>query len=103
MTATATITVDSLIQRHAADLAYVAEQDAPAADLGELVHHLTYAAENFDLARINGHEDLETAATLLAEAGQAEDATRETFLLRAAVLLKEVRDMTDEYRTMVGE
>jgi hypothetical protein len=100
---TATITIDSLIAQHAADLAYVAENPTPATTLDELVHHLTYAAENFDLARINGHEDLETAATLLAEAGQAEGADRDTFILRAAALLKEVRDMTDEYRTMVGE
>jgi hypothetical protein len=100
---TATITLDSLIRQHADNLAYVAENPTPATTLDEFLRHLTYAAENFDLAGINGHEDLETAGTLLSEAAETEGAAREKLLLRASVLLKEVRDMTDEYRTMVGD
>lgn len=100
---TATITVDSLIRKHAANLAYAAEMDTPATDLGEFIRHLTYAANNFGLARINGHEDLETAVTLLDETGQADGADKQPFLLRAAALLRIVPEMADEYRDMVGD
>ncbi|GHC37582.1 MULTISPECIES: hypothetical protein [Streptomyces rochei group] len=99
---TATLTADDLILKHAANIAYVAEMETPATDLADFVQHLTYAARNFSLARINGHEDLETAATLLAEATEME-GTQETLLRRAAVLLRIVSEMTDEYRDMVGD
>jgi hypothetical protein len=101
--ATATITLDTLIRKHADNLAYVAEMERPATDLTEFLHHLDYAADNFDQAGINGHDDLKTAGTLLAEAANTEGDTREGLLLRAAVVLEVVRDMTDEYRTMVGD
>ncbi|MGW0015376.1 hypothetical protein ACWDVX_37220 [Streptomyces tendae] len=103
MTATDTITIDSLIARHATNLAYVAEAAAPATDLDTFLHHLDYAADNFDQARINGHDDLNTAGTLLAETRDADEYVQEKLLLRAAALLKIVPEMTGEYRTMVGE
>ncbi|MEU5742036.1 hypothetical protein ABZ784_29095 [Streptomyces tendae] len=103
MPATATVTVDSLIRRHAADLAYVAEATAPATDLDTFLHHLDYAADNFDQARINGHDDLNTAGTLLAETLEADGDVQERLTLRAAALLKVVPEMTGEYRDMVGD
>ncbi|CQR59264.1 hypothetical protein [Streptomyces leeuwenhoekii] len=103
MTATATVTVDSLIAQHADNLAYVAENPTPATNLTEFLHHLDYAVDNFHQAGINGHDDLQTAGTLLSEAANTEGDTREGLLLRAAVVLEVVRDMTDEYRTMVGD
>ena len=99
----ATITVDSLIAQHADNLAYVAENPAPATTLDEFLHRLDYAADNFDLAGIRGHQDVKAAGTLLAEAAATDGAAQERLLLRAAVLLKELGDMTDEYRTMVGD
>ncbi|WP_329474269.1 hypothetical protein OIE75_40870 (plasmid) [Streptomyces sp. NBC_01723] len=100
---TATITLDSLIHQHADNIAYVAEMETPATNLGEFTHHLDYAADNFDQAHINGDDDLKTASTLLAETSEVEGAAREALLLRAATLLRIVPEMTDEYRDMVGD
>ncbi|MEV8248096.1 hypothetical protein AB0R01_30635 [Streptomyces rochei] len=100
---TATLTADDLILKHAANIAYVAEMETPATDLTEFTRHLDYAADNFDQASINGHEDLKTAATLLDQATEVEGAAREALLRRAAVLLRIVSEMTDEYRDMVGD
>ncbi|MGX1254159.1 hypothetical protein RKD48_006670 [Streptomyces ambofaciens] len=96
---TATIALDSLIRKHAANIAYVAEMTTPAADLGEFTRHLAYAAENFNMAEVNGSDDLHSAVTLL---GQVDGDDKQPFLLRAAALLRIVPEMTDEYRDMVG-
>ncbi|MFJ6069084.1 hypothetical protein ACIQHU_39345 [Streptomyces tendae] len=103
MPATAMVTVDSLITQHAADLAYVAEMEQPATDLPEFTRHLTYAAENFNMAEVNGSDDLHSAATLLGQASEVDGADKQPFLLRAAALLRIVPEMTDEYRDMVGD
>lgn len=100
---TATITLNSLISRYADNIAYVAEMETPATDLGEFTHHLTYAAENFNMAEVNGSDDLHSAATLLNQAGEVDGADKQPFLLRAAALLRIVPEMTDEYRDMVGD
>ncbi|MBD0743569.1 hypothetical protein [Streptomyces sp. CBMA152] len=99
---TATITADDLVRRYAEDIAYVAEQ-APATDLDALVGQLDSAARNFDIAGINGHEDLETAGTLLGEAINADGIERGVFLRKADELLTPLWDMTSEYRDMVGD
>lgn len=100
---TATITATDLIRRYADDIAYVAEQDL-ATDLDTFLDQLDTATRNFDMARINGHEDLETASVHLAEARNSDDETaRGVFLGRADELLKPVWDMTQEYRDMVGD
>lgn len=101
---TATITADDIIRRYADDLAYVAEEDK-ATDAGTLAEQLGTAARRFDEAGINGHEDMETAATHLMEAHHAtDDAARTVFLTRADELLYPiVWDMTQEYRDMVGD
>ncbi|MGX1220350.1 hypothetical protein [Streptomyces ambofaciens] len=100
---TATITLDSLIRKCAKNIAYVAEMGTPATDLGEFTRHLTYAAENFDTAGVNGSDDLHSAATLLGQAAEVDGADKQPFLLRAAALLRIVPEMTDEYRDMVGD
>lgn len=99
---TATITVADLIRRYAEDLAFVAEEDQ-ATTLGTLIDHLQTAAPRFDQAGINGHEDMETAATFLAEANRtADDTERAVFLRKADELLYPiVWDMTEEYRLVV--
>jgi hypothetical protein len=99
---TTTITVDDVVRRYADDIAYVAGQDA-AVDLDGLIDQLGTAARQFDTAGIVGHEDVETAATLLGEAARADASARDAFLKRADVLLWQVSDMTDEYRDMVGD
>lgn len=98
-----TITADDIIRRYADDIAYVAEQD-PATDLSALIDHLDTAVPRYSMAGINGHEDLETASTLLGEALHADDeAARTVFLKRASKLLSDVYDMTSEYRDMIGD
>ena len=84
---TTTITVDDLIGRYADDIAYVAGQDA-AVDLEGLIGQLGTAAQQYETAGVTGHEDVETAATLLGEASRTEDASaRAAFFKRADVLL----------------
>lgn len=97
-----TINAADMVHRYAADIAYVAEADA-AADLDGLIDQLDTAARQYETAWIVGHEDIETAAMLLAEARQAGDPAARTVLLqRADVLLWQVSDMTAEYRTACG-
>ena len=100
---TATISIDGLIRQHADNIACVAEMTTPATNLAEFTRHLDYAADNFDLASINGHDDLKTASTLLTQATTLDGNTQETLLRRTAVLLRIVPEMTDEYRCMVGD
>lgn len=105
MPATATATAEDLLKRYADDITYPAEAETPAIGLAELAHHLDTAASNFDLAGINGHEDVATASQYVNEAHLATDATeRDVFLRKADKLLRPiVWDMTQEYRTMVGD
>ncbi|MFJ9634850.1 hypothetical protein ACIRU8_44890 [Streptomyces sp. NPDC101175] len=104
MPATA-ITAADIISRYATDIAYVAEEGKnQATDIATLAGQLGTAARNFSLADINGHEDVETAATVLSEAHHATDAERTVFLRKADKLLSPiVWDMTQEYREMVGD
>lgn len=100
---TATITAADIIKRCADDIAYVAE-GSPAGDLENLISQLDTAAGRFSDAGINGHEDLETASTLLYEAHSADSETaRDVFLRRADDLLAPVWEMVQEYREMVGD
>ncbi|MFE4819858.1 hypothetical protein ACFRFU_26200 [Streptomyces sp. NPDC056704] len=103
---TVTITADDIIHRYADDIAYVAEKDKDqATDTGVLADQLDTAARNFSMAGINGHEDLETASTFLAEAHHSTDDVERTVFLRKAdkLLHPIVWDMTQEYRDMVGD
>lgn len=103
---TATITVADIISRYAADIAYVAEKDKDqATDIGAFADQLGTAARNFSLARIDGHEDVATAAAFLHEAHLSTDANeRAVFLRKADKLLSPiVWEMKEEFREMVGD
>ena len=104
-TATTTVTAQDILNRYATDIAHPAEAESPAADLAALAHHLETAASNFEMADINGHEDIDTASQYVNEANQATDPVeRDVFLRKADKLLRPiVWDMVQEYRTMVGD
>lgn len=100
---TTTVTIDGLIREHAVAVAYIAEAPVPATGLAEFTRQLAYAADRCDRAGIAGSDDLETAVTLLVEgAVETRNAAKERLLRRAAVLLKVVPEMADEYRDMVA-
>lgn len=100
-----TVTAEDILNRYADDITHAAEAETPATDLLTLAHHLETAATNFDLAGINGHEDIDTASGYLNEADLATDPTeRDVFLRKANELLRPiVSDMAQEYREMVGD
>ncbi|MFJ6566613.1 hypothetical protein ACIQNU_04285 [Streptomyces sp. NPDC091292] len=100
---TATLTDADVVRRYAAEIAYVAEAPAPATDLESFIDQLDTAVRNFAMAQMQGHEDLETALTLLAEARDSDAPERPVFLKRADELLTPVWDMADEYRLMVDD
>ncbi|MFE6474646.1 hypothetical protein [Streptomyces rochei] len=104
-TSTATVTAEDLLKRYADDITHAAEAETAATDLGALSHHLETAATNFDMAGINGHEDITTASDYINEAHLATDRTERDVLLRKAdkLLRPIVWDMTQEYRTIVGD
>lgn len=100
MTATATVTVDTLIARYAADIAFVAEEQ-PATTVADFIDQLHTAIRNFGMARFDTDE-LENAATYLADADASTDDNERTVLLRkAADNLTYANDQADEYRDMV--
>lgn len=93
----------SALAKYTDDLAYVAET-IPAQTPDEFITQLDKAAYNLGtLAHINGAEDLETASTLLIEATHATGSERKVLLNRALGYLKDLPDMVDEYRGMVGD
>ncbi|QBJ94444.1 hypothetical protein D0Z67_29180 (plasmid) [Streptomyces seoulensis] len=73
----------------------------PAASSAEFVTQLGHAADNLDQAGITGADSLNTAATLIAEAGDDTHNDHTALLQRAARHLNEVPYMVDEYRLMV--
>lgn len=100
MTATKTITAETLISRYANDIAFVADEPA-ATTLTGFIDQLRTAAQNFGMARFDTDE-LESAATYLNDAdGNTDEAERTVLLQRAAKNLDGVTDMADEYRDMV--
>jgi uncharacterized protein related to proFAR isomerase len=82
------------------DIAFVAGEK-PATTPAEFVEQLTAASERLTDAGINGAEDLETAATYLADANALTGTERRVLLNRAVKYLKDTDDMVDEYRDMV--
>ncbi|MYZ34351.1 MULTISPECIES: hypothetical protein [unclassified Streptomyces] len=103
---TTVITAADIIRHYAAAIAYVAEKDKDqATDIGTFADQLGTAARNFLMARIDGHEDVQTAAAFLHEAHVSIDANERTVFLRKAdkLLAPIVWDMTEEYRGMVGD
>lgn len=98
MTATALVTVDTLVARYAADIAFVAEEQ-PATTVAAFTYQLVAASENFEAAGINGGDDLQAGAQYIADANTATDDNKRTVLLgQAAEYLAQATDMADEYR-----
>lgn len=94
-------TIDTLVARYADDIAFVAEE-RPATTPEGFIEQLRTAAHRLDVyARINGAEDLETAATYLTDAMASTGAERRVLLNRAVKYLAYTSDMVDEYRLMV--
>lgn len=101
MTATRTGTVDSLIAKHADDIAFVAEEQ-PASTVHDFTYQVGVAAEYFEGAGINGGDELEVGAQYLAAAAAATDDNQRSILLgKAAEYLARTNDMADEYRLML--
>jgi hypothetical protein len=102
MPETRTVTAESLIAEYAVDLAFVAERE-PATTLADFVEQLRTVAHGLAVyARIDGAEDLDTAAVYLCDADDStDDAERAVLLNRAAGYLTGTADMVDEYRLMV--
>lgn len=94
---TTVLTENDIVRRYAEEVAVAAEAE-PATDLNALISQLDTAVRNLQMAGINGHEDLELAATLLGEARHADgEEARDSFLKRADELLTPVYDMASEY------
>lgn len=100
MTKTKELTVESLIAEHAEDIAFAAEQD-PATTLDDFVGQLQTAARYLGprFAAINGAEDLDTAATYLANLEDADE--KRALLKKVGKLLGNAWEMVEEYREMV--
>lgn len=90
----------SVLARYVDDIAVAADAQ-PATTPQELVGQLETAAHHLALAGIHGAEDLETAATYLADAIAAKGAERRTLLNQAVSYLADTADLVDEYRLMV--
>ncbi|MEU0831270.1 hypothetical protein [Streptomyces sp. NPDC005969] len=101
MATTAPATIESLISRYAADIAFVAEEPA-ATTVSDFTDQLRTATNRFDMAGINGSDELEDAATYLNDAdGSTDDTERNVLLKLAAKNLRGATEMVDEYRDMV--
>jgi hypothetical protein len=94
------ITPHPLLVRYGDDIAFVTEETR-ATTLTDFATQLGTAADRLADAGINGAEDLESAATYLADAANATGGDRAVLLKRASSLLNGVTDMVDEYRLMV--
>lgn len=95
---TITDTERDILRRYADDAAFIADEDKPATDLATFARHLADAAEQVAELPIGGVEELETAATLLADSVDAAPDQRPVLLDRAAALLRIGGDALEEYR-----
>ncbi|WP_107487056.1 NUDIX domain-containing protein [Streptomyces sp. MNU77] len=96
--------IAELIARHATNLAHLT-QEALAETGSDLIDQLREAEERLDRVGISGAGDLGTAAGLLDQALEVEldggtPLEQRVFVARAAGLLRELADMTAEYRAM---
>lgn len=93
------VTPALLISWYAEGIAFVAEE-APATTLEAFASQVGTAGSRMEDVGINNAEDLDTAATYLADAVNASGTEQAVLLKRAGDLLNDVRDMVDEYRDM---
>ncbi|MCX5365918.1 hypothetical protein OG864_45290 [Streptomyces sp. NBC_00124] len=94
------ITPQLLISWYAADIAFVAS-DRPATTLEDFASQVGTAGSRMEDVGINNAEDLETAATYLADAVSLAGDDQAVLLKRASDLLSDVTDMVGEYRLMI--
>lgn len=99
------ISIAELIARHATNLAHLT-QEALAETGCDLIDQLREAEDRLGRAGISGADDLGTAAGLLDQALDVEldggtQLEQQVFVARAAGLLRELADMTAEYRAGV--
>ena len=91
------MSVEKLIARYAADVAFVVEE-RPATTLGGFAEQLAAAAERLEAARLD-EGDVSMAAVYLADAAETgSDVERGLLVKRAARLLKGVDDALSDYR-----
>lgn len=101
MPATKTLTIESLIAEYAADIAFAAEEQ-PATTVDDFAAQLRDSVRTFELAGINGGDELEDAATYLVDASESTDSNARTaFLMLAARNLSYADEMVSELRDMV--
>ncbi|WP_373562534.1 MULTISPECIES: NUDIX domain-containing protein [unclassified Streptomyces] len=96
--------IAELLARHATDLAHLTDE-VLATTGADLIDQLREAEERLDRVGISGADDLGTAAGLLDQALDVEldggtQLEQRVFVVRAAGLLRELADMTAEYRAM---
>ncbi|MFL3869220.1 hypothetical protein LT966_21715 [Streptomyces griseobrunneus] len=102
MPATKTITVESLIAEYADGIAFAAQEEHPAATVDDFAAHLRDSVRTFELAGINGGDELENAATYLVDAANSTDPAEQSVLLKkAAKGLAHADEMVSELRDMV--
>ncbi|WP_069752811.1 hypothetical protein [Streptomyces sp. EN16] len=96
--------IAELIARHATNLAHLTGE--PLSETGsDFIDQLREAEDRLDRTRIQGGDDLGAAAGLLDQALDVEldggtPLEQRVFVTRAADLLRELADMTAEYRAM---
>ncbi|MFE7485503.1 hypothetical protein [Streptomyces sp. NPDC057552] len=101
MPATKTTTVEALIAEYADGIAFAAEEQ-PATTVDGFAAQLRDAIRMFGLAGIIGVEELEDAATYLADAATSTDPTERAVLLKkSAKGLAYADNMVSELRDMV--
>ncbi|MFC9987842.1 hypothetical protein ACFXKV_04745 [Streptomyces globisporus] len=101
MPATKTLTVESLIAEYADGIAFAAEEQ-PAATVDDFAAQVRDSIQTFELAGINGGDELEDAATYLVDAVNSTDPAEQALLLKkAAKGLAYADDMVSELRDMV--
>lgn len=94
-----TLCFESLIAKHAGDLASVTG-DEPATTVDGFIDQIDAAHSNIDACHIPGADDLDEAARYLRDAQRAEGLTQGVLLEKAADLLRHTACMAAEYRDM---
>ncbi|MEV6133120.1 hypothetical protein AB0M05_41080 [Streptomyces violaceusniger] len=96
---TTTLTVEQIITRYAEKVA-VAADETPATDLDELINQLETASENLADAGIDS-DDVDAAATLLAEARTSSGNEQQVLLNTAGQRLLNASGFLDDYELML--
>ncbi|GAA0575070.1 hypothetical protein [Streptomyces mordarskii] len=94
-----TLTFEQIINRYAEKVAIVADE-TPATDLDEFIGQLEIASENLDDTGIDS-DDVDAAATLLAEARTSDGSEQQVLLNRAGQRLLNASGFLDDYELML--